>query len=327
MTQKTRRFHRAVVIVPLALLAVIALLLATAAYLNRYTLLSRPAAILHEQGAPGYIPTSAQPLDLEIKSPQAFVYGCDTQTMLYQKGEGRVVYPASTTKLLTALCALEHLSPGEIVTPGDELSLVGTGSSVAYIKQHHSLTVEMLIEAMLLPSGNDAAYVLAAAAGNRISGGSVVGQQAVAVFVQEMASYGARIGLVGTQFTTPDGLSGNEHYSTVEDIVLIARLALQNDIIRRYAALSEDDVTYASGHTNHWVNTNEMLHEDSPYYHASVTGLKTGSLEHNYCLICTVEQDGVQYILGVFGAWEKNDRYEDALSMIEVLLSMSGGGV
>lgn len=281
--------------------------------------LARPMATLHEVDDAGYIPVATEAMDLTLESPQAFVYDCTKGEIVYRKGEGSVLYPASTTKLLTILCALEYLAPDERVTPGDELSLVEDGSSIAYVKGHHTLTVEQLIEGMLLPSGNDAAYALAAAAGNRIDP-SKTGVKAVAVFMDAMQDYGQRIGLVGTHFTTPDGLAYEQHYSTVEDMILIARTAMQNDIIRRYAALHEDSVIYASGHTNHWVNTNELLDPDSPWYHAAVTGLKTGSLERNYCLICTVEDGASSYIIGLFGAREKAQRYADAHTVIDALL-------
>lgn len=305
----------------LTALAVLLVALALTVGLPRLhpSLLSHPVATLHGEDAPGYIPVAAEPLSLNLKAPQAFVYDCESGELLYRKGESRVLYPASTTKLLTVLCALEYLEPDEPVTPGDELSLVGAGSSLAYIKPHHTLSVEMLVEGMLLPSGNDAAYVLAAAAGSRIRPGST-GEEAVAAFLDEMAAYGTRIGLADTHFTCPDGLDGKEHYSTVEDIVLIARLAMQNDLIRRYAALAEDDVVYESGHTNHWKNTNELLQPESTWYHAAVTGLKTGSLDRNYCLLFSFEADGHSYIAGVFGEQQRNDRYTDAHVILDAVL-------
>lgn len=317
MQARTSR-RRLLVLCAVMLAAALTVGALTVLFWHRDPLRGRAEAVLHASGDAGYIPVSAQPLELSLRSPQAFVYDCTSGEIIYRKGEDRVVYPASTTKLLTVLCALEYLSPDALVTPGNELSLVEAGSSVAYIGQEHTVSVEMLIEGMLLPSGNDAAYALAAAAGKAIDE-SKAGADAVAVFMREMMDYGADIGLVGTRFTTPDGLAGDEHYSTVEDIILIARLAMNNELIRRYAGLHEDSVTYASGHTNHWTNTNAMLDPDSPWYHAAVTGLKTGSLEHNYCLIGTVEQDGHAYIVGVFGARQKTDRYADVLAVIDAL--------
>ena len=281
----------------------------------------RPAADLHDKDDLGYIPVSGELLDVDVSADQAFVYDCNRGEIVYLKGEAEVLYPASTTKLLTALCALEVLSPEEIVTPGDELSLVESGSSLAYIKEHHRLSVQMLIEGMLLPSGNDAAYVLAAAAGNRMSDGEATGKEAVAVFMDHMNEYAKTLGLMGSHFTVPDGLSGNEHYSTLEDMLLIARAAAQHPIIARLAAIREDKVTYASGESNTWVNTNALLDPSSPYYRPSVTGLKTGSLDRNYCVIVTAEQNGKAYIIGIFGARDKNARFADAARVVDALFS------
>ncbi|MBE6620760.1 MAG: D-alanyl-D-alanine carboxypeptidase [Ruminococcaceae bacterium] len=281
----------------------------------------RPPADLHGKDDPGYIPVSGELLDLDLDARQAFVYDCNRGEIVYLKGEAEVVYPASTTKLLTVLCALEVLSPEEIITPGEELSLVEPGSSLAYVKDNHRLSVQMLVEGMLLPSGNDAAYVLAAAAGNRMSDGEATGREAVAVFMDHMNEYAKTLGLKGSHFTVPDGLAGNEHYSTLEDMLLVARAAAQHPLISRYAAMAKDSVTYESGHTNTWVNTNAMLDPTSPYYRPSVTGLKTGSLDRNFCVIVTAEAGGERYIIGIFGARDKNARFADAARAVDALFS------
>lgn len=301
------------------LVALVVLAGFTVYYLDRYSLLPAPNAQLHGKDDAGYIPVSADVLDVEIGAKQAFVYDCNRGEIVYLKGERQVVYPASTTKLLTILCALEMLAPDEVISPGDELSLVGEGSSIAYINENHKLTVEMLVEGMLLPSGNDAAMVLAAAAGNRMSDGEATGKEAVEVFVRSMNEYAKGLGAIDTNFTSPDGLAGDDHHSTLEDMILIARAAAENELICRYAGLYRDHVTYASGHTNTWVNTNALLDPDSPYYHPSVTGLKTGSLDRNYCVISTVEQNGERYIIGIFGARDKNARFEDTITIIDRL--------
>ncbi len=301
-----------------------ALLLVLTLALLIYRLVSspdRPAADLHDKDDPGFIPVSGELLELDLDAEQAFVYDCNRGEIVYLKGEAEVVYPASTTKLLTILCALEVLTPEEIITPGEELSLVESGSSLAYIKENHRLSVQMLLEGMLLPSGNDAAYVLAAAAGSRMSDGETTGREAVAVFMDNMNEYARTLGLKGSHFTVPDGLAGKEHYSTLEDMLLVARAAAQHPLISRYAAMTKDNVTYQSGHTNTWVNTNVMLDPTSPYYRPSVTGLKTGSLDRNYCVIVTAEAGGERYIIGIFGAHDKNARFADAAKAVDALFA------
>ena len=314
-----RRAKKAAKIAAVALVVCVAVSLIALYYLDYFSLLPSPGVDLHDKDDLGYIPVAGEVLDVEVGAKQVFVYDCSSGEIVYLKGERQRLYPASTTKLLSILCALEYLSPSEVITPGDELTLVGEGSSVAYINDSHRLTVEMLIEGMLLPSGNDAAMVLAAAAGNRMSDGEASGKEAVEVFVRGMNEYAKSLGAIGTHFTSPDGLAGEDHYTTLEDMLLIAIAASENPIICRYAAMLEDDVTYASGHTNTWTNTNVLLDPDSPYYRPSVTGLKTGSLERNFCVISTVEQEGERYVIGVFGARDKNARFADTVAIIDLL--------
>lgn len=287
---------------------------------SRNAILLSPKAVRHAPGQAGYIPLAPTSLDLMIDSEYAFVYSCNRHHISYLKGADQVIYPASTTKLLTILCALEVLSPEEIVIPGEELFFVEEDSSLADIRQGCPLTVERLIEGMLLPSGNDAAYALAAAAGRRISHDKIAAREAVDTFMHRMNEHATALGLTGSHFTTPDGLAGENHYTTLEDMILVAKSAMKNRIIKQYAARQRDIVTDTDGYMTTWINTNALLHPGSPYYRASVTGLKTGSLDNNYCVIVTVEQNGQRDIVGIFGAKDSDSRFADAATIIDVLL-------
>lgn len=182
----------------------------------------RPDAVLHEEGQVGYITFDDAKFDVDISSKSAFVYDINNDTVIFRKGESKVVYPASTTKLLTALYALEIMEPDMLISPSDELDMVKSGSSIAYIKKGHTLTLEMLIEAMIIPSGNDAAFAVAAAGGRTLAEDpDMSGREAVELFMSRLNEYGKSIGLCGTYFTVPDGYSDGEHYSTVEDMVII----------------------------------------------------------------------------------------------------------
>ena len=284
---------------------------------------SRADAELHDEKSEYAILYADGFLDVDIGSPQGFVYDVSNDTIIFTKGEDKVVYPGSTTKLLTALYALELLPEDTVVTPGDELSLVKEGSSIAYVRSNHQLTVAMLVEGMLIPSGNDAAYVLAAAAGRVITRDeNHYGPYAADVFMAGLNEYARQIGLCGTYFTVPDGYAGHEHFTTTEDMAIIARLAYENDLIRECTSKPVSSVVYASGHTNEWINTNKLLDPDSKYYSRYATGLKTGSIDDEYSLVFSFEfDDGREYIAGVFGADNKNTRFEDALEIIGVLES------
>ena len=250
-----------------------------------------------------------------------FVYDCVTGgfTELTCDGDSRI-YPASTTKLLTALLALELMEEDEVIQPGDEVYMTGENASFAYVRPQHRLTVSTLIEGMLLPSGNDAAYALAAACGRRLAGDESLGcEAAVARFVDGMNEYARKIGCTGSHFTAPDGFDGESNYSCLYDMAIISRLAAENEVIMRYAGLHSDDVTYASGHTITWVNTNKQLDPESEYYDSHVTGLKTGSLNENCCVITSYDDGEHRFILGVFGAKTDDERYADTKALIALL--------
>ncbi len=280
---------------------------------------TRADAVLHGKDS-AYVMTYSDSLcKISIKSPQGFVYDVKNDVFVFSKGEDKVVYPGSTTKLITALFALSVLPADTIVTAGDELDFVKSGSSIAYIKKGHRLTVEMLVQAMLLPSGNDAAYTLAAAVGRALEGNGELGaSEAVKAFIKGVNDYAKKMGLCGTKITVPDGYAEAEHFTTTEDMAIIAKLASENEIISRYASMAEADVVYASGQTNTWVNTNLLLDTNSRYYSPCATGLKTGSISGEYSLVFSfVLEDGREYIAGVFGADEKNTRFQDACAIID----------
>lgn len=262
---------------------------------------------------------------LTTSSGHSFIYDLEkNECTLFSADNSNIVYPASTTKLLTALLALEVMSPDTVINPGDEVYLAPENSSSAYIRPHHSLTLEMLIEAMIIPSGNDAAYAIAAACGREISKEfSLAYEDAVAVFVSEMNVYAKQIGCTESNFTTPDGFAGSDHYSTTYDMAVISKKAFENELIMKYACIQCDNVVYKSGHTNTWINTNRQLDLNSDFYNKNVTGLKTGSLEDNYSLISVYDDGENNYIIGVFGADTDAARYEDTVTLINAALTVN----
>ena len=260
--------------------------------------------------------------DPQFLCEQCFVYDVQRNCFLYLSGGDKVVYPASTTKLLTILYARTMLSPDLVVVPGNELEMVQPHSSLAYITQNsgHKLTVEQLIEAMLLPSGNDAAHVLAAAGGRALDPSITDGKEAVARFMVGMNRYAKQLGLVGSVFITPDGYDLDGHFSTLEDMAIVAREAYKDKLIRKYAALEADNVVYASGHMMTWYNTNLCINPDpnNPYYIPEVNGLKTGTKDNSYyCLISSAEIGGRAFIFGFFGETLSQNRFIDTKTAVD----------
>ena len=280
----------------------------------------RASAVLHGDSHEYAIAYSDQLYTIRMRSEQCFVYDVNNDCFVFSKGEDKVIYPGSTSKLITALYALTVLDPKSVVTAGDELNFVKPGSSIAYIKIGHQLTVEMLVQGMLLPSGNDAAYVLAAAVGREIKGDGISGAEAIEAFIEGANRYIETLGLCGTSITVPDGYADEAHYTTTEDMALVAKAAMANPIIAKYVGMYSADVRYASGENNTWTNTNKLLDPYSKYYSAYAVGLKTGSISGEYSLIFAFRfEDSREYIAGVFGGDDKNTRFEDANKIIKYL--------
>ena len=265
-----------------------------------------------------YVPVVA-PDEASLKAKYIFVYDCDTSRVLYTRGSyADKVAPASLTKLLTAYVILEILDPEQVITVGPEAHWVDPESSVAYVSNGQRLTVEMLIEGMLLQSGNDAAYVLAVAGGQAIANDpELPGWEAIAVFMQRMNARAAYYGLTGSNFVNPDGIDNENHYTTTADLLIIAKLALTNELICRYAGMAKDTVTYESGERANWWNTNYLLHEDTGYYCPAAIGLKTGSTSGaGKCLLSAfTKDDGGTLIVCVLGCENDHVRYSDTLTL------------
>lgn len=263
--------------------------------------------------------------DRTILAKQYFVYSCEEGRFLTAAEETTTkIYPASVTKLFTAYVALQYLDADKSVTAGDVLDRVVAGSSVAEIKKGDSLTVESLIGGMLLPSGNDAAYILAEEAGRAMYGekaSQVSTKDAINRFVKEMNAQAKLLGMKGTNFANPDGIHSDDHYTTYADLAIMGMLALEDPIIMKYAAVSKAEHVMQSG-TKKWKNTNALIDPESEYYCPYATGLKTGQTpKAGSCLLSSFEYRGHTYIIGVFGCPEVDDRFPDTLQLFTQAVS------
>lgn len=259
------------------------------------------------------------PADRVITAKQYFVYSCETEEFLtIAEDKTTRIYPASVTKLFTAYVALQYLNADQVITAGDVLNKVAAGSSVAEIKKGDTVPVHMLIAGMLLPSGNDAAYLLAEAAGRVMYGTrarEVSTDDAVARFVKEMNDQAKLLGMNGTHFANPDGIHSDEHYTTYADLAILGTLALEDPLIRGYAICSSLEWTGQEGTVN-WKNTNALVDPSSEYYCAYCNGLKTGQTPYaGSCLLSAFQYKGQTLIIGVFGCQEVDDRFPDTLQL------------
>lgn len=257
------------------------------------------------------------PSDRALKAQQYFVYDFDREVFQQSSGMGsEKVYPASITKLFTAYMATQHLEPEQELTVGDVLDRLDVDSSVAQLQKGDVLTVDRAVEAMLLPSGNDAAYVLAEAMGRHfLDDPQASTDAALDAYMEKMNQTAQELGMTGTHFVNPDGIHDDNHYTTFDDLVILGQLSLENPAVLKYTQTSLETIALNSGEKT-WHNTNALIDPDSPYYCPYAIGLKTGQTSSaGSCLLSAFQIDGRTLLVGVFGCPEPQIRFEDSLQL------------
>ncbi len=226
-----------------------------------------------------------------------------TDTLIHSRNANVRKYPASLTKIMTAILTLENIPDlsreitftAELQNYVYEINMMyGGGISTGGIMLNETLTAEQLLYAIMLPSANEAAVMLA----------YEIGDGSLEKFADMMNEKAKEIGCLDTHFVNSNGLFDENHYSTAYDMYLITKYALQNETFRKIAATP----SYDTGPTNkqenlHWDSTNKMMVEGSGFYYPQIRGVKTGTLEEaGRCLITTAEKDGYEYLLVLMGA-------------------------
>jgi len=218
--------------------------------------------------------------------------------VLYSKNEHAIRYPASTTKILTALVVIESCDLSQTVTIPAEAQGV-EGSSI-YLKKGEKLTVLELLYGLMLRSGNDAATALALHCGGTISG-----------FAEMMNQKASSLGCTSSHFVNPSGLPSPEHYTTAFDLALIARAAMQNDTFARIVSTKKISIPWEGmEHDRILINENKML-----YNYDGANGIKTGyTIAAGRCLVSSAERDGMTLIAVVLGC---RPMYEECSAMLD----------
>lgn len=242
----------------------------------------------------------------------------DSGAVLYAKNAGYRLYPASTTKILTALLALEHGPLDEQITVGPEVSLIPADASRAGLRVGDRLTLKELLYALMLPSGSDAAYVLAVHVGGQ-GQNKLTGKEAMANFAGMMNRRAAALGAYDSHFVNPDGFHDPGHYSTPYDMALIAREAMKHPAFREVVATPEYSPlgSLAASGKIKWENTNKFLNPKGPYYMPEVDGIKTGTTRQaGYCLISSASR-GDKNLIAVVLRSNENELYKDSRRFLE----------
>lgn len=231
------------------------------------------------------------------------------KTILYSQNPDSLLLPASITKVMTALVALEYWSDLDtVITVKNEDRAIG--QTIELVKGEQ-ITLSNLLYGLLVHSGNDAALALAdnycAPSGAR----GEVGSCGYDTFVKAMNQKARALHLDHTTFKNPSGVEQYGHLTTARDLAILASYAMQNSIISDMVQTRDITVTDVTGeHIHHLETTNELLGELP-----GLKGLKTGwTLNAGECLVSYVERDGKKIVVVVLGS---QDRFSDTTKLVE----------
>ncbi|WP_338114440.1 D-alanyl-D-alanine carboxypeptidase family protein [Tissierella carlieri] len=244
--------------------------------------------------------------DLTLSGEGAILIDMDTSEILYEKNSHSQFYPASTTKIMTAILAIEHGNMDDIVTIDQEVVDLTDGSHIA-LEPGEQLSLEHLLNALLIESANDAAVAIA----KHISG-------SVENFSKLMNEKAKSIGALNTNFVNPNGLPNEEHMTTAYDLALIGRYAMENEKFRSIVKKYTYTIPITNKKTeprplksaNRLLYSTEKIDVDgklTPIKYDGVNGVKSGyTVAAQQCLVTSLEKDGHRLIAVVLKSNGKN---------------------
>ena len=231
-----------------------------------------------------------------ISATSAILLEGTTGTVLYAKNEHIRRPPASTTKILTALLALEEGNLNDIVTISQRAAGVRGSSARIYPRQR--MPLGDLLHGLLLPSGNDAAIAIA----EHLAGSETD-------FIRKMNVRARELGAVNSHFVNPHGLDHPDHYSTAFDLAMITRVAMLYPQFSQTVSKMHHDASFDGSHWS-WYNTNRLL-----VSFEGAEGVKTGTTGGaGYCLVAAASRDGRRLIRVVLNS---RNRWNDAANLLE----------
>ncbi len=226
-----------------------------------------------------------------VSAKYGMLISLDTDEIIYEKNINEKLYPASITKIMTAVIILESdkYKPSEKITMTQEIldMVLGTGSAVSNLKAGEKFTQKDLMYLVLMSSFGDCTYLAA-----QYFGGSVDN------FVKLMNDKAKELGLEGTQYQNPVGLHDENNYTTVWDIYKLTKYALQNETFKEICETSR----YTMPATNYsgertLTSTNYLQNSNTNYYYSPAKGVKTGYTdEAGRCLVSTASYGGYNYM-------------------------------
>ena len=247
---------------------------------------------------------------VKIESKSALLYSIDTDDVIFSKNADAKRYPASLTKLMTAYIVVKNCKNlDEVVTVDSDWfeELLGSGSTVANLKDGEELTVRNLLHMMLISSAADASDVLA----TYIAGG-------LEKFADMMNAEAKSLKMDSTHFMNAHGLHDDNHYTTASDLLKMCKAVLKMPVIKEICVLSSYTVpaTNKSGERD-IITTNMLQNASTAYYYKYARGMKTGfTTPAGRCLISTASYKGYNYLCIILGGDDdERTEYSDSKAL------------
>ncbi len=238
--------------------------------------------------------------NIDINASAALLIDNRTNKILYSKNENEKLFPASTTKIITAILVIENYSLDEKVTASsDAIMNIPQGYATANIQVGEELTIKQLLDMLLVHSANDAANVLAEYAGGSISS-----------FVAMMNTKINELGLTSTHFTNPYGLQDDNHFSTAHDLAVIMQYCLKNNTFKQLSGQASCAIPATNKSApRKYASTNELLIAGNINYSPYVISGKTGfTSKAGGCLVSMAYHNDLELISVILNS---NDRFGD----------------
>lgn len=262
-----------------------------------------------------------------VTAQAAILASQETGTILFEKNSNEKIYPASMTKILTALVVMDHFTAEELVVVGTEINEVTLDSSKAGHVVGETLTIRNLIRGLIIPSGNDSANVLATVVSKRTEDNpNLTFAQSETVFAELMNAKAKELGALNSHFTNAHGYHNENHYSTVYDMALFAKAFMNDSALAEIAG--EKNFT-GNGADGMFVNdpsiltqeyawrSHNLLLTENEYNYGYATGIKTGFHdEAGDCVSATAKKDGDTLICIVANSPDPG-RWMDAKNLFE----------
>ena len=235
-----------------------------------------------------------------ISAKNAIAIEASTGRIIYEKDANTKVPMASTTKIMTAIVALEQNLPTDTVVVSNNAAWTG-GSNVA-LKKDDEIQLSELMYGLMLNSGNDAAVAIA----EHTSG-------TVEEFAKLMNQKAKEIGAFSTNFVTPHGLDSKDHYSTAYDMAIITKYALENPTIQKLVSTSHYTMKFKNGKTKQLSNTNPLLS-----FYQGANGVKTGYTGlAGKCLVASAKRNDLEIIAVILGSPSSKARINDSVKILD----------